>query len=119
MQRQQRRVELDHAVLRDRYEGLRRELRDIGHHAELDVELLEGAQRFGRAEALELKALEAFCLRRLAQRIGPRARRLRCRKNACHIVAALEEGFECRFTESLLTDDGKTHGRNPFTKSRI
>ena len=109
MQRQQRGVKLDHAVLRDRAEFGRREQQHIGHDADIGVAFLQRGERFrggifGKAEDRKLPLLRCD-----NQRVGPRARLFRRGEDAGDRVAARDKGLQHGFAESLLTDDDDAH----------
>src|SRR5688572_15386673 len=107
--RQQRRVVLDGAVLRDPDELLRRELQHEGHDADVGGEVLHRLRGFRALQRRELEELESLLLRRDLHGVGLRALLLGCHEDARHGVAAREEGLEDRLAEILLSDDGNFH----------
>ena len=109
MQRQQRGVELDHAVLGDRAEFGRREQQDIGHDPNIGIARLQRGLRFRIGIFRKTIDRELLLLGRDDQRIRARAGPLRRRKHAGHRVAPCDECIEHGLAESLLTDDDDAH----------
>ena len=109
MQRQQRRVELDHSVFRDRAEIGRREQQDIGHDTDIGVALLQGSERFRRRIFRETEDRKLPLLGRDDQRVGARTRLFRRGKDAGDGIAAGDRGLQHGFAERLLTDDDDAH----------
>src|SRR6266571_1210984 len=107
--RQERRVVLDRALLRDPHELLRRELQHESHDADVGVERAHRIECFLVAQRLELEDLEAFFLRRRLERIGLRSLLLGRAEHAGDLVAAGEKRFENGFAEVLLSDDRDSH----------
>src|SRR5882762_497134 len=112
--RQERRVVLDRALLRDLHELLRRELQHEGHDPDVGVERAHRVERFLVAQRLELEDLEALFQRRGLEGIGLRSLLLRRAEDAGDLVAACEKRLEDRLPEVLLADDGYFHGYAAF-----
>src|SRR6267378_3061004 len=112
--RQERRVVLDRALLRDLHELLRRELQHECHDADVGVERAHRVERLLVAQRLKLEDLEALFQRRGLERIGLRALLLRRAEDAGDLVAACEKRLEDRLPEVLLADDGYFHGYAAF-----
>src|SRR6266436_9724630 len=109
MERQQRWMKLDHAVLWYRAELGRSEQENIGHHPEIRFEV--GKRALGLLARIFGKAVDhqpAF-LRRGDQWVGSGPRPFRRRKNTGDLVPALSEGLEHGLAKGLLTDDDDAH----------
>src|SRR5271165_130284 len=109
MKRQQRRMELDHAVLRDRAEFGWGEEQNIGHHAEIRLEVGECAlgllaRIFG--EPMDGQTPFLSCR---DEWVGSRSRPFRCGKNGGDLVPACDERVKHGFAKGLLTDDDDAH----------
>src|ERR1700722_4710048 len=115
MQRQQRGVELDHPVFRDRAEFRWREQQNIGHDADIGVEAFQCFLRFGVGVFRETVDRQLLFLGRLHQRVWTCARPPRRGEHADNRVAARQKGVERRFAEGLLTDDDDAHLFLPST----
>ena len=100
---------LDRAEARALHEGVGRELEDVGHHAEVGVELLDRVVSFGAAQRSELEDRKAAGFRRGSDRIDLRAGFLGCAEHAGHVVLAAEKRFQHGLAEVLLSDDGDSH----------
>ena len=107
MQRQQAGMELDGAELGNAAEILRRELGDIGHHADLGVGLPHCLERGGIGQPGELMHRHAAFLGGDTQRIG--APLLRGAEHGRHRIAAVEERLQRCLAEILLANDGDPH----------
>src|SRR5271165_1378895 len=109
MKRQQRRMELDHAVLRDRAEFGWGEEQNIGHHAEIRLEVGECAlgllaRIFG--EPMDGQTPFLSCR---DEWVGSRSRPFRCGKSGGDLVPACDERVKHGFAKGLLTDDDDAH----------
>src|SRR5260221_3893654 len=109
MQRQQRGVELDRAVLWNGAEGLRHEGDDVSHDAEVDVEIPERGLRLRGGVARKLEDADAAARGCGAQRVWPRAGGGGWDENGSDLVALRDERLEHRPAERLLPDDCDPH----------
>ena len=109
---QQRRMELDRPVPRDRAEGLRHERQHVGHDGDVGVERAQPVLRLGVGVARVVEDRDAALLGGGAQRVGPGARRRRRDEGADHDVPAGDEAGERGAAERLLPDDRDPHSRS-------
>src|SRR5713101_2979945 len=112
--RQERRVILDHAFLRDLHELLRRELQYVGHDADIGTQCAQRIVRIFVPQRGKLVDLDALLLRGDLQEICFGAFFFRGAEHARDFVTARQECIEHGFAEVLLADDGYFHGYAAF-----
>ena len=108
--RQQRRVILNHAVPRNPDEILRRELQNVRHYSEVDVELAQGVARLLGMKRLRLKDRRGRRARRPAA-AGPvvhRASRVRKTRPRPYRPAP-RKASRAALPKVLLANDGDAH----------
>src|SRR3989441_1323012 len=107
--RQERRVILDHAFLRDLHELLRRELQYVSHDADISIQCAQRIVRIFVPQRGELVDLDALLLRGDLQQICFGAFFFWGAEHARDFVTAGKKGLEYRFTEVLLPDNCYFH----------
>src|SRR6266702_5456295 len=107
--RQERRVILDHAFLRDLHELLRRELQYVSHDADISIQCAQRIVRIFVPQRGELVDLDALLLRGDLQEICFGAFFFRGAEHARDFVAAREKRLEHGLTEVLLPDNCYFH----------
>src|SRR6185437_10495835 len=107
--RQQRGMELNHAVARDGGQILGNELQHVGHDAEVHVQRTEDFPGLLRFERCELMHRDSIFLRREPQGVGNRTRFLERAEHPRDAVALGEKGIQHRLAEVPLSNDGYAH----------
>src|SRR5882672_5079577 len=111
---QERRVILDHALLRDLHELLRRELQHIGHDADIGIQCAQRIVCIFVPQRRELVDLDALLLRGDLQEIRLGAFFFGSAKHSGHFVTACKKSFQNGLTKVLLADDRYFHGQAAF-----
>src|SRR6266850_2842915 len=112
--RQERRVVLDRALLRNLHEFLRRELQYVGHDADVGIQCAQRIVRILVPQRGKLVDLDALLLRGDLQEICLGAFFFRGAEHARDFVSARQECIEHGFAEVLLADDRYFHGYAAF-----
>src|ERR1700686_4112737 len=101
---------LNGSMLREVEDGLRSELQHVRHHGEINVQAPKGLRGRLTPQRGQLKDAHPALLGRYSQRIGVRAGLFRGAEHARNHRTAGEESVQHALPESLLSDDGQSHG---------
>src|SRR5262249_29811039 len=105
---------LDRTVGRDVEKFFGHKQRHEGHHLKIGLKRFKLGPHFRFFIGVRLMHRKLGGKRRFLQRVSFRARALRRNVNGDDILAALEQRFEYRFAERLLTVNYDTHIEIPF-----